>query len=370
MRILYVTRQFNRSGYATLQHLLEQTDFQIAAVVVPPMPSTRGRAAWLDAPLLSTLERARYRAEVAYYRGQNLRFEKSLSRLLRTGRTPIIELTTLRSREAADVVWGVRPDLLVVGGGWPGRIPPEVLGIAPLGAINSHPSLLPEFRGTDVHRWQVLAGVRASGVAVHYMDEGFDTGGILGCVAVPLDGSETPQALAEKTARVAGPLVEKVVSRIAANAPNRVVAEEQSDRDDTAKYFSKWPWNDIEMLRINWSSHAVEIERLVRAASQESYQFHGPTFSACGVRYILRRASVVNHAMILRPGEICVRDDKLVLVGTRDIRQAVGLDVVQPFALVPNRNRAQNGPWFGSRMLARGCMLMDSHEEGIANAAI
>lgn len=366
MRILYVTRQFNRSGYYVLEHLLN-AGLDVAAVVVPPVTATHGRLDWLNRPALSWLEKVRYRSEVAYFRGQKLRFDKSVLRLARNAGVPALELSTLQNPEAAEIFRGISPDLLVVGGGWPELIPPEVLRIARLGAINTHPSLLPEFRGTDVHRWQVLSGVGTSGVTVHFMDEAFDTGGILGRVEIALDGSETPQEVFERSARAAGPLVIETINRLAASAPDRASSLAQVHRNDPAKYFSKWPWDDDEFLRIDWRRSAIAIERLVRAAAQEAYCYRGPVFSACGVHYILRRASVVETSTAQEPGEIMVRGAE-VFVGTGDSKKAIRLDIVQPVAGGLRYGRALGGRRFGSRVLHSGCRILDGNLGGATDA--
>ena len=52
--------------------------------------------------------------------------------------------------------------------------------------LNIHPSLLPDFPG--LHAWEqaVNAGAAESGCTVHYVDDGMDTGPILGQARVPV----------------------------------------------------------------------------------------------------------------------------------------------------------------------------------------
>ena len=52
--------------------------------------------------------------------------------------------------------------------------------------INIHPSLLPLFKGLNVHQAAINAGVRFSGCTVHYVRKGMDTGPIVVQAAVPL----------------------------------------------------------------------------------------------------------------------------------------------------------------------------------------
>ncbi|HET7579931.1 MAG TPA: phosphoribosylglycinamide formyltransferase [Bacillales bacterium] len=52
--------------------------------------------------------------------------------------------------------------------------------------VNIHPSLLPSFPGKDAVEQALEAGVKVSGVTIHYVDEGMDTGEIIAQQAVPV----------------------------------------------------------------------------------------------------------------------------------------------------------------------------------------
>jgi len=52
--------------------------------------------------------------------------------------------------------------------------------------VNIHPSLLPHFPGAHAHRDVLAAGTTISGCTVHLVDEGMDTGAILGQCSVPV----------------------------------------------------------------------------------------------------------------------------------------------------------------------------------------
>lgn len=61
---------------------------------------------------------------------------------------------------------------------WHRKIPAGVLGIPSFGFLNVHPSLLPAYRGPQPLFWQFRAGETRTGVTVHWMDAGLDTGDI------------------------------------------------------------------------------------------------------------------------------------------------------------------------------------------------
>jgi phosphoribosylglycinamide formyltransferase-1 len=57
--------------------------------------------------------------------------------------------------------------------------------------VNVHPSLLPEFPGPRAIDDALAAGVKTTGVTVHYVDEGLDTGTVIRQEPVPVEPQET-----------------------------------------------------------------------------------------------------------------------------------------------------------------------------------
>lgn len=60
--------------------------------------------------------------------------------------------------------------------------------------LNIHPSLLPHFPGKDAIGQALLAQVAVSGVTVHYVDAGMDTGPIIAQQSVEIGGCEREEA--------------------------------------------------------------------------------------------------------------------------------------------------------------------------------
>jgi phosphoribosylglycinamide formyltransferase-1 len=80
--------------------------------------------------------------------------------------------------------------------------------------VNVHPSLLPEFPGGHAIEDALAAGVPTTGVTIHLVDEGLDTGTVLRQEAVPLDPRET---LAERLHAVEHRLLPAVVQEMIAS---------------------------------------------------------------------------------------------------------------------------------------------------------
>src|SRR3989338_1982690 len=70
--------------------------------------------------------------------------------------------------------------------------------------LNIHPSLLPKYPGMDldVHKAVIEAGEKESGMTIHYVDEGMDTGPIILQKKVEVAPGETPESLKAKVQAV------------------------------------------------------------------------------------------------------------------------------------------------------------------------
>lgn len=81
--------------------------------------------------------------------------------------------------------------------------------------LNLHPSLLPSFPGKDAIGQALAAGVPYTGVTVHFVDEGMDTGPIIAQEKVVIDEGETRETLTPKIQSVEHRLLPQVVSDFA-----------------------------------------------------------------------------------------------------------------------------------------------------------
>ena len=55
----------------------------------------------------------------------------------------------------------------------------KILRLPKIIIINTHPSLLPNYRGADVHRWQILNNEKIFGITFHFVDKFIDNGRII-----------------------------------------------------------------------------------------------------------------------------------------------------------------------------------------------
>ena len=80
--------------------------------------------------------------------------------------------------------------------------------------VNIHPSLLPSFPGKDAIGQAFDAGVKVTGVTIHYVDEGMDTGPIIAQRAVVIKESDSKEELQKRIQETEHELYPQVLNSI------------------------------------------------------------------------------------------------------------------------------------------------------------
>jgi methionyl-tRNA formyltransferase len=137
----------------------------------------------------------------------------------------------------------LEPDVVVLAC-FPWLLPKPWRERPPRGCVNIHPSLLPAYRGPSPLFWQFRAGETRTGVSVHVVDHGADSGSLIAQQGVPFpDGIDT--AAAETlTARAGARLVADWVAGGRKVGPPQPMegASKQPAPDDAARVIpSSWP---------------------------------------------------------------------------------------------------------------------------------
>lgn len=81
--------------------------------------------------------------------------------------------------------------------------------------INIHPSLLPSFTGLAAWKQALDYGVKITGCTVHLVDQGIDTGRILGQSAVPVLPEDSPDSLRHRIQETEQTLYPEILRQIA-----------------------------------------------------------------------------------------------------------------------------------------------------------
>ena len=163
------------------------------------------------------------------------------------------------SVEAAGATIGALKPSIIYSFSYRHLIPESVLELAPHGAFNLHPSLLPAYRGRAPVNWVLVNGEPEAGVTLHHMVARADAGDIVGQRAVAIDDRDNALTLYRKLVPLGVELIDELHPKIVAgNAPRRKM--------DISKgsYFGR---RKPEDGRIDWRWPARRIFNLVRAVT-------------------------------------------------------------------------------------------------------
>lgn len=136
-------------------------------------------------------------------------------------------------------------------------LPPGVLTIPRLGAINIHASLLPRWRGAAPIARALLAGDRETGVCIMQMDQGLDTGPVLRCEKLSILDDDDALVLHDRLAELGSRLVVAVIDALSTGGVSPTPQPGQG-----ATYAPKLEKREA---RIDWNRSAEDIWRLIRA---------------------------------------------------------------------------------------------------------
>jgi methionyl-tRNA formyltransferase len=139
----------------------------------------------------------------------------------------------------------------------------KVIDYFPLGIINSHFSILPEWRGADPITFSVLSGQKSTGVSLMLLTAGMDEGPLLAYGTYELPADITTPLLTEHLIRFSVTLLEREVPRyhdLVAAGENRPASQDITGRK--LSYSRKLTKEDGVL---DWSKPAEQLEREIRA---------------------------------------------------------------------------------------------------------
>ena len=135
---------------------------------------------------------------------------------------------------------------------------PKFLSVFPMGGINLHPTLLPEFRGCTPVPAAILNRKEKTAVTIQTLSLKMDEGNILAQKVVNLNGTETTGSLLEESAEIGAELILQLIK----------TASEQGKLPQGVPQSGEASYTGIitkEAARINWEEGAEIIEAKIRA---------------------------------------------------------------------------------------------------------
>lgn len=144
-------------------------------------------------------------------RGQKI-IQSAVKSFAVTNSLNILQPTNLKDESFVAELQALEADLFVVVAF---RMLPEVVWqMPPMGTINLHASLLPQYRGAAPINWAVINGDKESGVSTFFIEKQIDTGEILEQAKVAISENDTAGELHDELMQVGAQLTAITVDKI------------------------------------------------------------------------------------------------------------------------------------------------------------
>lgn len=172
----------------------------------------------------------------------------------------VLQPVKLRNPEFLDQLASYKADLFVV---LAFRMLPKIVwDSCPMGTINLHASLLPQYRGAAPINWAVINGESESGLTTFFIQEEIDTGDILMQKRMEIGKTETAGSLHDRMMEEGAALLVETVDLLQAEklkpTPQSNFAD--SELKSAPKIFK-------EHCKISWNQPAKQVFNLIRGMS-------------------------------------------------------------------------------------------------------
>jgi methionyl-tRNA formyltransferase len=207
---------------------------------------------------------------------------------------PFQTFVKANSPEVVQTLRDIAPDYLFVIG-LSQLIRKEILDIPSKGVVGFHPTPLPKFRGRAAMVWQVLLGVRETKCSLFLIDEGMDSGPILGQEPYVIGENDYARDVQIKLHAALARLTDRVLAQMLDGTLHPVP---QNDEEATILLVRR-----PEDGHIDWSRPLADVHRLVRAVSRPYPGAFG-LYDGTHPVTIWRADILENHRFIGIPGQI------------------------------------------------------------------
>jgi methionyl-tRNA formyltransferase len=156
---------------------------------------------------------------------------------------PVTYSSNINNEEIVTKVEKEKPDL-IISAYFDQIIKKELLKIPRIGILNVHPSMLPAYRGVKPTFWVLKNNESKTGVTIHFVDEGLDTGNILVQKEIDIQPNDSVDSLLKKTSEIGAKALLEAIENIRVSDYNLKEQEPGS-----GSYFSQPTKKDIVQFR-------------------------------------------------------------------------------------------------------------------------
>ena len=174
----------------------------------------------------------------------------------------ILQPEKLKSPEFIDALAALKADVQVVVAF---RMLPEVVwNMPPLGTINLHGSLLPQYRGAAPINWAIINGEKETGVTTFKLQHTIDTGNILLQEKIEIDETDTAGTLHDKMMQTGAQLLLHTLDELSVGNTSETIQPEATQSGEGLKHAPKI---FTDTCKIEWNNNVDSIYNFIRGLS-------------------------------------------------------------------------------------------------------
>lgn len=132
---------------------------------------------------------------------KNLAKDPSIQAYARSQNIPVWEIKTPNSKKFREELKSLEPDLIINQS--QSIIKKELLNIPRIGVLNRHNAMLPKNRGRLTPFWVLYKQEKETGVSIHFVEEGIDSGDIVVQKKFPITSKDTFKSIVKKNYELA-----------------------------------------------------------------------------------------------------------------------------------------------------------------------
>lgn len=168
---------------------------------------------------------------------------------------PLLQPEKLKSPDFFEALSNWKPDIQVVVAFR--MLPEKIWSLPPMGTLNVHGSLLPQYRGAAPINWAIINGEKETGVTTFQLQHAIDTGDILLQDSIAITNNMTAGELHDKMMLVGAHLLVKTLNGLFEGNIKSIPQIASNEIKHAPKIFTK----DCE---INWNAPVHQVHNLVR----------------------------------------------------------------------------------------------------------
>lgn len=256
---------------------------------------------------------------------KNVSGYEPIHKIAEDNQIPYKKFKKINDIENVRLIKKINPDYIFVIG-LSQLISKEIIDVAKKGVIGFHPTPLPKFRGRAAMVWQILLGVKESKCTLFFIDEGMDSGDILGQEPYTIEDTDYVHDVSIKCREAMKKLLKKVLPKLQ-DGTLKPIKQVESE----ATYLLK---RSPEDGLINWNDSVENIQRLIRAVSRP-YPGAFTYYNGKNKIIIWRADFFDNKQFIGFPGQIAnIKENYIDIVGVNGILRIYEYENVDEVKLI------------------------------------